>query len=107
MTAAGQLPFDAEEGRRRRDEGVAVVADHSAAWQAAARRAIDTLCWRKPDGFTADDLVKLIGLPPGSANAVGAAFIGASRAGLIVRLGEVRSARAGRHAGRQSLWGRP
>lgn len=80
--------FDVAEGRRRRDEAVAVAraATHTG-WRLVVDRVIEDLA-RSGRPFTAEDVRARSGDPLGSSPAaMGAAFSAAHRAGLIVPVG--------------------
>jgi hypothetical protein len=91
------------EGKQRRDQGEEKVERHEKVW---VDRAYDWIRALFPgEIFTADDLVKAIGLPA-SRNAVGAAMGGASRRNLIRSAGIDQSSRPDRHAGMVRRWER-
>jgi hypothetical protein len=98
------------EGRRLRDEGVALVetADADAAWRAWADGAIRWLATTRPT-FSANDLAALqvdYGIaPPSHPNSVGAAFLRAARLGLIEKTGGIEQMRtAAAHARNVIVW---
>lgn len=93
-----------ESGARRRDHGAAAVdAAVDDEWRTAARARLEQLA-AAGEPFTADDVVREVGIPA-RPNAVGALFLGASRAGLIVRTGQRDSGtRAAQHARSLPVW---
>lgn len=103
-----KLPDQTAEGRRLKDEGTTTALHNAGDWSPAATRALRDLA-ATGEGFTADDVVARVGLPRGTAqnanNALGGLFAGASRAGLIVRTGDmVESRRREGHARRITVW---
>ena len=56
--------------------------------------------------FTADDLIKAIGKPPGHSNQIGALFAFWSESGFIVHSGSTPSKRAGNNGRRIQIWRR-
>lgn len=92
-----------DDGRRLRDEGMALVDEHEhPAWKAEADRVIRELAYGgRP--FTAYDVTDRIGMPA-RPNAVGARFSAAARQGIIEDIGYTQSKRAARHASRQLVW---
>lgn len=77
------------------------TANADAEWLEGANYAIDHL--RRLGAFTADDLVRIIGLPV-VPNRVGAVLNGAARAGRIRAVGWRESSRKSRHSGVQRIW---
>lgn len=102
--------FDADAARRAAEEGMrrAENADRVAQWKSGA------LMWvmqrQYGDRFTADDLVRELGLPePGAKtnNVVGAIFSKLSKQGVIVFTGQFKkSKRVIRHGNLQRVWER-
>lgn len=96
------LPGD--EGRARRDDGVA-RADRlaDAGWKAEADRIVGELAAAGRD-FCADDLHDA-GLSTAiNSSAVGGRLLAAARAGIIVKVGYTTSTRPGRRAGATAVW---
>ena len=96
------LPGD--EGRARRDDGVA-RADRlaDAGWKAEADRIIGELAATGRD-FCADDLHDA-GLSTAiNSSAVGGRLLAAARARIIVKVGYTTSTRPGRRAGATAVW---
>ena len=92
-----------DDGRRLRDEGMALVDEHEhPAWRAAADRAIRELAYAGSP-FTAEDVISRVGMP-NRPNAVGARFSAAARQGLIEDIGYAQSSRSTRHASRLLVW---
>lgn len=91
-------------GARRRDAGAAAVdAAVDDEWRTRARARLDQLA-ATGEPFTADDVVREVGIPA-RPNAVGALFLGASRARLIERTGALDlGTRAAQHARRLPVW---
>ncbi len=89
-----------------RDEGTQVAADAAADWSSDARQWITGL----PAGaeFTSEDLTASIGLPRAIGkdrnNAVGAAILHASKAGLITKLHYRPSTRRESHSAVIAVW---
>lgn len=104
-----QLPlFDQGAGLLAAEDGIgkALQAERVGLWKAAA---FAWIARRQPGSeFTADDLVRELGLPDEGVNrnnVVGAVFSTASRAGTIRFAGRMRkSARVARHANVQRVW---
>lgn len=93
-----------EQARQERDRGgnQAVNAVHSH-WRVAAEEAIRRLADTGRE-FTAEDVVDRIGPPPGHHNALGGAFIGASKRGEIHAVGYRQSTRRSAHARVIRVW---
>jgi hypothetical protein len=90
-------------GAGARDAGQSrVLAGVSDEWKLRAHRSMLTLIL-KGEPFSADDLVRIAGLPA-SRNAVGALFGAYSKRGMIRPCGRVRGHRKARHAGAQLQW---
>lgn len=96
-----------EEGRAVRDVGVAAVDAASVAahrtWRPKAEEALDELI-QAGTPFTADDLRARVDEKPHHPNSIGALFIGASRRGLIRKIGYQQSKTKSRQAGSLALW---
>lgn len=102
--------FDPEQAELAAEAGMAQAAsaDRVQLWKQAATTWIGLL---EPGvEFTADDLVRAVGLPdvgPNRNNVVGAVFSGAARSRLIVFAGRLRrSERLVRHGNLQRVWRR-
>lgn len=96
-----------QEGRDRRDAGLAVVGTTApgplvTSWRAEAATALDALI-TGGQVFDADDLVDMVGMPP-RPNMVGAVFMAASRQKRIVPVGYTQATRAASHARVQRTW---
>jgi hypothetical protein len=96
VTKPSQLTmFDEEESKRRRDDGIALVADNGAGWHDRAMYVI----WHLPIGWTGigEDIRKLVlesgAGPPHDPNCWGALIMSATRHKMVRRTGEVRHAR--------------
>lgn len=101
--------LDLLSGEHLRDEGTARVdANEDDAWKAAVDVAIERLAHECRAGtretFTAEDVRDLAGDPPNHANAMGARFLRAVKAGTIVGVGWTRSSRPAAHACRLQLY---
>ena len=97
VTKPSQLTmFDEEESKRRRDDGIALVADNGAGWQDRAMYVI----WHLPIGWTGigEDIRKLVlesGIgPPHHPNCWGSLIMHATRCNVIKRTGEMRNAKS-------------
>jgi CTP:molybdopterin cytidylyltransferase MocA len=109
MTDQGSL-FDLDAGMAAKQRGMAdaLLSDRSQPWQARASVALDRLV-ATGEWFTADDLVRLVGVPDADhgqnrSNAVGSFFSHAARRGVIVRVGFRPSVRVMGHARTVSVW---
>ena len=108
MSGEGELPFDDDEGERRRDDGMD-RADRNADddWK---RRAGQLIAWMAeiwPDGFTSDDVyghLEAEGFSTHEPRALGPLIKRAERAGLIRWVGFERSRRPSRHRGTVTRW---
>ena len=96
---------DLEEGRRRRDDGVAAVrAATATGWRLHVDQAITDLA-AAGVLFTAEDVRELAGDPLGSSpNALGGAIHAAARAGLIQAVGYRQATRPEAHARVLRVW---
>jgi len=97
-----------DDGERLKADGMAIAVAAVPTWAAQARWAIDILAATGAD-FTSEDLVDLVGLPRGRPgtnrnNAVGAAFSGAARRGVIHEVGRRNASRPALHARRLTVW---
>lgn len=95
-------------GEELKAKGMADAAAARVEWMWMAREAIDYLACTGRE-FTSDDLIRMVGLPrPGEGtnrnNAVGAAFSGAARRGVIERVGDRKAQRVNSHARRLTVW---
>ena len=98
--------LDLEEGKRRRDAGMAKAAAAAEPyWKAQARAILAELAISRTE-ITADDLWQSgLDVPDGHANALGSIFTSAARDGLIENTHRtVRSARPGNHARAIPVW---
>lgn len=106
MTTFEQPPlFDLGSGETLRDNGVTAAGSTTPGadtWRADADAALEILAQSRTE-FSADDLVALVGPPP-HPNMLGATFLVASRAGLIVCTGITTGKRPTAHARMQRLW---
>ena len=80
-----------DEGRRGKEEGMALALDAAAEWREAAYTAILGLA-RTRRTFTSEDVVAQVGLPRGEIgtnrnNAVGAVMNAAAKRGWIIKTG--------------------
>jgi len=101
--------FDAEEGARRRDDGMQRADEHAPDdWKVHARAAVWQLA-RTGLPFTTDDvwlllLGKGVAMPP-EARALGAIMQAAARGGYIRKTGDYReSERAVCHRNPKAVW---
>jgi hypothetical protein len=93
----------ANEGLRRRDEGIGTVdLAEGAIWKSKADAAIRFLI-DSGEEFGADDVRRIAG-DPRHPNAMGGRLLAASRKGLIVCVGRRQSTRAECHAHANPLW---
>jgi hypothetical protein len=96
--------FDADEGKRRRDDGMAVALHNTdVRWKAAADQAIRDLAEAGVE-FTAEDVRARVGVLAAPPQALGAVFNAARRAGTIVPVGYATATRAERHGGLLRVW---
>jgi hypothetical protein len=101
--------FDLAEGMLAKELGQAIAEDAGRVqvWRDDAMAGLWWLACRR-DEFTADDLVRMVGLPDTGTNknnAVGAVFSGAARRGWIEPTGTYRkSRRVLSHARRITVW---
>lgn len=101
------MTFDFSErraGAALRDEGIARVTNNTPeAYQDRFLQELNRLV-REGYQFTSEDITATIGMPPNHPNAVGAILNGATKSGLIRRVGYVQSVRPRSHAAVISLW---
>ena len=103
------LLFDLQEGRANKTSGMALaLAGAGAAWLTSARIVITRLAGTGQP-FTADDVLRIVGLPTRSAsnrnNSVGALFSALAAEGLIRPTGRfVCTTRAIGHGRRIQEW---
>ena len=106
MSTFEQPPlFDLGAGETLRDNGVTAAGStnpQAPAWRADAEAAIEVLAQTRTV-FSADNLVAIVGPPP-IPNMLGAVFLSASRAGLIVCTGFRPAQRPTAHARMQRTW---
>lgn len=97
------------EGQARKTAGMNLATTGAPTWTQLARSAVQALAAR-PDPFTSEDVIDLVGLPrPGSGanrnNAVGAIMSGCARAGMIKKTGQyVETRRPTSHARIVAVW---
>ena len=101
--------FDAPTGIDLRDRGTEAARDAVPDWSSQARAWIAGLPWGVE--FTSEDLTSAIGLPRSEIgkdrnNAVGAAMLHASKAGLIAKLHYRPSTRRESHGAVIAVWRR-
>ena len=92
------------DGKDLRDAGISSVDAHTPRWwKDACDRAIHTLAARGVE-FTAEDVRAVVGDPPNHPNAMGARFLAACKAGVIVKQGYKNPARRSSHASVIAIW---
>lgn len=96
---------DLFDPQRLKDEGIQQVTEHNATWVARAIAEISRLA-RIHSTVSADDLRLFIHRegPPKHPNAIGAAFSGAAKSGVIRRDGIVKSTVPSNHARWITVW---
>ena len=96
---------EADEGRRRRDDGMRTAEHASHPWvKEAMDRAIERWAKRR-EPFTSDDVRDEVEVLASSAGLLGARINSAARRGLIRKTGTYRqSRRASRHGGVVAEW---
>ena len=104
-TAPSLFDVGAEEGRRRRDEGVKVAAAAAhTGWKLYAERLLQELI-AEGGTFTSDDLRARTGEPLGTSPTIfGALIQGAVKRGEIVQVGWATSTRPEAHARPVRIW---
>lgn len=101
--------FDLELGEKAKAVGQhqAGASDVAWEWRRRAEATIADLA-RAGEPFTADDVIRLVGLPsfgPNRNNSVGAIFTACAKRGWIVKTGHYRKARrAASHARMLAVW---
>lgn len=100
------LEVDAAEGSRLRHEGMARVLANptNAEWKEAFCEGVIRLA-QTGIPFCAEDVVSVVGMPPGNPNAIGAAINALARQGWISRRGIKPATRAKAHGRYVSVWG--
>jgi hypothetical protein len=100
MTQA--LLFDLDEGKRRKEKGLSLVSSHANdEYRAQFEKA--ALSFKHP--FTADDVIRAIGLPDKHHNLVGAMMNSLALRKLIYKTGRyVKAQRAISHARMIAEW---
>lgn len=109
MTSSGTDPeFDFGEGKRKADEGMAKARGPHRAFAWAHDMGRWYMGLTPGDEFTADDAIKVCGLPdegPNKNNAVGSWFSGMAAAKFIQWTGKTyKSERIDRHTGMNRVW---
>lgn len=99
------IELDAEEGRRRRDEAMALAEEHAEpSWNETAYEAVRFLALRMEE-FTTDDVWALGLVQPREPRALGAVMSRAVKARLIERTNRVlESARPECHRNPKRVW---
>lgn len=93
-------------GETLKQAGLALVDNHTPeAWKAEFQRA-GRLMATGNYGFTAEEIVELIGSPP-HPNAIGAAMHALARELRLVRVGYRPAKRPSRHCGAVAVWRAP
>jgi len=96
---------DLFQGVALRDEGMKKVIANNQQW----REHFDRVAWHiliESSKVTSDAVVRVIGMPEGSSNAVGAAMRAFAKAHKLRVLEYVKTTRPTRHAGIVAVWGR-
>lgn len=109
MNGQGSLldPISLGEGERRRDEGTALVTAHTdEEWRGAFENYGGQLLRAGRTRITSEDIVAIVGLPPGHRNAIGAAMRAFALKHNLRNIGTAKAARVARHAGRITVWER-
>ncbi len=92
-------------GEMLRDRGINLVISHNECYKVrfhdAAQRILD-----KFGRITSQDVVEEIGMPSGSANAVGGAMRGFALANKLYITGYMRAERSSRHSATVAIWKR-
>jgi len=87
-----------------RDAGTSQVSANTPDdWKIACDRVIQKFA-AADRTFTAEDVRAVVGDPPNHPNAMGARFLAAAKAQLIVRVGYCTPARSSRHANALAVW---
>jgi len=92
-------------GTELRDEGMELALWGSGDWQDGFNAAAETLLARNGQ-LTSADVVAIVGPPPGSSNAIGAAMRSFAVAHGLKPIGYGKAPAASRHAGMVAIWGR-
>jgi hypothetical protein len=87
-----QISFDAAEGIRLRDEGIARAAAGAGEWKDRALEAV-VLCALKWDRFSSDEVWEVLGndVPVSDNRAFGAVMLKARKQGYIEPTGQFRA----------------
>lgn len=102
--------FDPAEGKRRKEEGMAVAKEHAELTWKEAFYEVATTFAASGHPFTSEDVIERVGLPTGDVglhrnNAVGAMMNALARRGIIVKTGRhVPSKRAVSHGAELTEW---
>ena len=103
------MPIQSEmfSGETLKREGIELVSGHNPDWVNAAMTEIVRLVALKPE-ITADDLRPFIDRagPPKHPNAIGAAFSGVAKSGLIRRVSFRKSDTPSNHSRYVTVWAR-
>jgi len=100
-------PISVAEGERLRDEGHAVVLDHTPEeWANRFDRAVTSLLVLGRRRITSEDVIAIAGPPPHNPNAIGAVMRAAAMRHNLRNVGTLKAARTARHAGRITVWER-
>jgi hypothetical protein len=92
-------------GETLKQQGLALVAEHSADWQMTFAERGRRVA-KAGLNFTAEDILLCVGIPP-NPNAVGAAMHALARELKLVRVGYRPAKRPSRHAGVVAVWRAP
>ena len=105
-TVCGPLnpPDPLEPGRAARDAGVDAVESRTPDWWRNLCDHVIAALAATGKEFSAVDVRALCGDPPNHFNAMGARFLAAARAGIVVRVGYRPSSRATLHAHPITIW---
>jgi len=101
--------FDLDLGEKAKELGQLQAGSADRAWE--WRRQAEATIWDLASSgqpFTADDVIRLVGLPsygPNQNNSVGAIFTACAKRGWITKTGSYRKARrAASHARMLAVW---
>jgi hypothetical protein len=92
-------------GTELRDEGMELALWGSGDWQDGFNAAAETLLARNGQ-LTSADVVAIVGPPPGSSNAIGAAMRSFAVAQKLKPIGYGKATSASRRAGAVAIWGK-
>lgn len=97
--------WDLEEGKRRRDEGMAQAAENaSERYREEFGKVVRDFREQHRD-FTSEDVTARVGMPDAHPNAVGAITRAMATRYGAVKVGRVKAQRANQHATEITLWG--